>query len=314
MYSILTLIQSYYPAGVQSSTHWLHLIENESLPLADEIADSLKNRDDWYRRQEVWYKMRHFGLKRVSPPYPGAADLHFPLIDSIVERLKPFYYQQLYGREQFASFVSMRTQPSDTTTAVAAWFDYRLKQKTNLERKILTTIDAMCMAGRAVLKTYWDFKQNCISFASVPPYYFVVDPSVDDLQKDAHWCVHIMAMNEATYKKNENYRQDKEFISRIKGRSTSDYGIAGSNAFYQTIRSREGITIPENEESILLYEIYCKEEDGRVYYDTFSPKCMQEDDAVREREYLPYDHGMFPFVSFRIRDQGRRLVFTPWRS
>ena len=55
-----------------------------------------------------------------------------------------------------------------------------------------------------------------------------------------------------------------------------------------------------------MYEIYCKEDDGRVYYDTYSPKCMDEADAVREREYLPYDHRMFPFVSFRseIKDEG----------
>ena len=82
--------------------------------------------------------MRHFGLRRIAPPYPGAADLHFPLIDSIVERLKPFYYSQLYSRDQFATFTTLKTQPSDTTAQVGAWFDYRLKQKSNLERKMLT--------------------------------------------------------------------------------------------------------------------------------------------------------------------------------
>jgi len=46
--------------------------------------------------------MRHEGLRRISPPYPGAADLHFPLIDALVERLKPFYYKQLFASDQFA--------------------------------------------------------------------------------------------------------------------------------------------------------------------------------------------------------------------
>ena len=121
-----------------------------------------------------------------------------------------------------------------------------------------------------------------------------------------HWCVHIMAMNEATYKKNKNFRQDKDFIARIKGREVGDYGIAGNNQFFQTIRTREGITVPADDTTIILYEIYCKEDDGRVYYDTYSPKCMEEADAVREREYLPYDHKKFPFVSFRseIKDEG----------
>jgi hypothetical protein len=274
--------------------------------LSDEIADALKNRDDWSRRAETFYKMRHTGLRRVSPPYPGAADLHFPLIDSIVERLKPFYYSQLYGKDQFANFTSLRTQPADTTSSVGAWFDYRLKQKTNFERKLLTCIDAMCMAGRSQLKVIWDFDRKVICFYAVAPYYFVVDPSVDDLHADAHWCVHIMSMSEATYKANKNFRQDKEFITRIKGREVGDYGIAGNNQLFQTIRMREGITVPTDDTTILLYEIYCKEDDGRVYYDTYSPKCMDESDAVREREYLPYDHRKFPFVSFRseIKDEG----------
>ena len=82
------------------------------------------------------------------------------------------------------------------------------------------------------------------------PYYFVVDPSVDDLHADANWCVHIMSMGEAQYKRNKNFRQDKDFIAKIKGRNVGDYGIAGNNQMFQTIRMREGITIPENEESI----------------------------------------------------------------
>jgi hypothetical protein len=274
--------------------------------LADQIGDAIRNRDDWYRRQEVWYKMRHVGLRRISSPYPGAADLHFPLIDSIIERLKPFYYNQLYGTDQFAAFTSLKTQPADTTASVGAWFDYRLKQKTNLERKMLTCIDAMCMAGRSQLKVVWDFDKKAICFYSVAPYYFVVDPNVDDLQYDANWCVHIMSMNEATYKRNKNFRQEKDFIARIKGKEVGDFGIAGNNQFLQTIRMREGITVPPDDTTILLYEIYCKDSDGSIYYDTYSPKCMQEDDAVRERQYLPYDHKMFPFVSFRseIKDEG----------
>ena len=69
----------------------------DAYELSDEIADALKNRDDWYRRAGDVLQNASHGLRRVSPPYPGAADLHFPLIDSIVERLKPFYYSQLSG-------------------------------------------------------------------------------------------------------------------------------------------------------------------------------------------------------------------------
>jgi hypothetical protein len=157
-----------------------------------------------------------------------------------------------------------------------------------------------------MLKVYWDFDLKKLCFASIAPYYFIADPTVDSLQEDASWCVHIMSMSETVYKENKNYRQDEDFIARIKGnKNVGDYGIAGSDHIYQTIRLREGITVPPDDKTIILYEIYCKDEDG-IYFDTFSPKAMDESDAVRERQKLPYDHGMFPFISFRseIKDEG----------
>src|SRR5437762_10166971 len=105
--------------------------------LTDEIQDALKARLDWASRQTTFYKLRHQGLRRVNKPYPNAADLHFPLVDSLITKLKPFYFQQLYATEQFASFVSLRSQAPEVTTEVANWFDYRLKQKTNIEREIM---------------------------------------------------------------------------------------------------------------------------------------------------------------------------------
>src|SRR6266404_5494058 len=100
--------------------------------LTDEIQDALTARISWANRQTTFYKVRHQGLRRINKPYPNAADLHFPLVDSLIEKMKPFYFQQLYATEQFASFVSLRSQPAEITSEVANWFDYRLKQKTNI--------------------------------------------------------------------------------------------------------------------------------------------------------------------------------------
>ncbi len=76
-------------------------------PLFNDIQDALKSRVDWASRQVTFYKLRHQGLRRINKPYPNAADLHFPLVDTMIERIKPFYFQQLYATEQFATFVSL---------------------------------------------------------------------------------------------------------------------------------------------------------------------------------------------------------------
>src|SRR5256885_15603781 len=111
--------------------------------LYDQIIDALDDRKEWEKRQETWYIMRHNGLRRLSKPYPNAPDLHFPLADSTIDKLKPFYFQQLYSADTLASFISLRQQDAELTTAVGAWFDYQLKQKSNLEREILCAIDNM---------------------------------------------------------------------------------------------------------------------------------------------------------------------------
>lgn len=273
--------------------------------IADQIADAVKNRDTWHTRQKTWYTMRHNGIRRTSPPHKGAADLHFPLIDSHIERLKPFYYQQLYGKEQFASFVSLKTQPADVTGGVAAWFDYRLKNKTNFEKKVLVAIDAMCMSGRSVMKVFWDFNTKQLCCAAVPPYYFIVPSYVNELADDAEWCVHVMELSVAQYKRNPHFKQDKEFIERIKGRNVGDFGVAGTNPMYQEVKKREGITVASTDDCIIIWEIYRKQDDG-IYFDTYNPMNMEESDKIRETEKLPYDYPDFPFISFRseIKDEG----------
>jgi len=271
---------------------------------ADDIADALKDRTPWEMRQETWYRMRHTGLRRINPPYPGAADLHFPLIDSLMERMKPFYYGQLYATDQFAAFVSLKTQPADTTSQVASWFDFRLKQRTNFQRKVLTTIDYMLMAGRAPMKIYWDFDTKKMCFSAISPTYFIVPNDVEELE-ESPWCVHVMLMSVDAYKANPNFRQDDDFVNRIRGNSTAETGIYGLGSQYDTIKRREGITYTKTDDQIILWEIYCKEK-GKIYFDTYSPQCLEEKDCVRERQYLPYAHKCYPFVSFRseIKDEG----------
>src|SRR6266487_3599824 len=76
---------------------------------------------------------------------------------------------------------------------------------------------------------------------------------------------------------------------------------------WSEVKRREGLTTAQDPEQIVLWEIYRKSDDGdEIYVDTFSPAKMAEEDAVRSRFTLPYNHGKFPFISFRteIKDKG----------
>ena len=82
--------------------------------LFNALLDDLRARTGWEERQRIWYEMRHNGLRRKKK-LPWQADLHYPLADSIIGKLKPFYYQQVFSNEVIATFIqdpSARWHPS----------------------------------------------------------------------------------------------------------------------------------------------------------------------------------------------------------
>src|SRR3954469_2574107 len=101
--------------------------------LHGKVCSDLRARRQWLDRQAEWYDLRHHGLRRARKPFPAAADMHFPLADSIIEKLKPFYFNQLFGTETVAHFVATRPELGAFAAELGAWFDYKLKQQTNLE-------------------------------------------------------------------------------------------------------------------------------------------------------------------------------------
>src|SRR5262249_29686116 len=111
--------------------------------LYQDIRNEVLTRIDWETNQGTWYNMRYTGIKRAAKPYPNAPDMHYPLVDSFIEKLTPFYISQLYGQERLAAFVAGKPQPENLTTLGEKLFDYVVKHQTNFERAIYTSIDWM---------------------------------------------------------------------------------------------------------------------------------------------------------------------------
>src|SRR5689334_3000885 len=116
--------------------------------LYEEIRTELRNRSTWEEKQALWYRMRYEGIKRAVKPYKNAPDMHYALVDTMIEKIKPFYIAQIYGQERIASFTSISPQTDALTSMAEKLFDYTLKQRSNFERTIYTSIDHMLMYGR----------------------------------------------------------------------------------------------------------------------------------------------------------------------
>lgn len=307
------------------------LDEEKPLPRTKEerlcarTKDYLSGREKWEDRQDIWYKMRHHGLRRKRMPFPNAADLHFPLIDTAIEKLTPFYLQQFSGAALLADFIAtdgVDNRPEDADKA-ARYFDYYLRHKTNFENEHEPLIDSMLLGGRSILKIRWDATEDALSFETVDPLFFIVPPMTKDLQK-ADFVTEVVQLSPEQYKNISVYKQDEEFVRRLltKGDENGDGDSTNENKYV-----REGISTPADN-TIVVWQTYKKEWVEESYTDiiiddfgnrltierkkkvrrvrvyTYAPHMPNE--PVRPPFTLPYAHNQYPFVDFPREEKEKR--------
>jgi len=267
------------------------------------ICSDLQVRSTWEEKQVQFYRMRHQGIRRKQKPWNNAADLHFPLIDTNIEKLKPLFFQQIVGMDVVATFVPMRQQLAAATTTAEQWFDYKIREKTNLQTAGLSWIDYSLMSGRGVMKVTWNAKKKQVEYTAIDPLFIIVPSTTRELQ-DADRVTHVMPMSVAAYKRNGDYKNDKATIDRLTQTSEDADSSSGFTSKAEATRLREGITHDSKGENIIVWEVYERQQDGEWLVRTFSPAAPEID--LRDPMKLPYDHGMVPFVDFayEIKDTG----------
>ena len=268
--------------------------------LNTDVLQDLADRSVWDVRQRMFYEMRHHGLRRKNKPWPGASDVHFPLVDTTISELKPAYFQQLFATDLIAQFVPTSPQVAEFTTAAAQWFDHRVKQKTNLETEVLSAVDAMLMCGTGILKVLWDYSTKRLKYYTIDPQHFVVPAWTRDIA-DADRICHISVYSVEAYKRQKHLKQDKAILDQIVGSYNDDAGDMGTEAAKY---EREGLTFPEKEK-IIVWEVYYRCPDtGQWIICTYSPTSPDID--LRPPMKVPYNHGKPPFIAFNyeIKDPG----------
>jgi len=262
------------------------------------VLDDLKDRSQWDTRQGMFYKMRHNGLRRKTKPWPGASDAHFPLSDTVIQRLAPFYFQQIFATDLIAQFTPIRDKTQAFSNAAGQWFDYQLKQKSNLETEILACIDFMLMSGRGVMKTFWDEEKKQLQFQNVDPQHIIVPTWTRDIM-DADRIVHVQHYSQDSYRRNPLFNQDEGMIKRITGAGTD---IRGDNQKVQSQYQREGLTYNE-ENYIIVWEVWTRDADSNWNCETFSPLRPEEDVRATYKlgkEY--YNRPPFCQFEYEVKD------------
>lgn len=262
--------------------------------IVEAVREDLEARDQWDHRQSMFYDMRHHGLRRTQKPWPNASDVHFPLCDSIIERLKPVYFQQLFTSDLIARFVpdSSGMQTQEMTNAAALWYDYQVRHSTEFELEVLRAIDMVLLAGRSAVKVGWDADAQRIQFTAVPAQLLIV-PYWTTKIEDADRITHVLRFSPEAYRRAGLFRDSEEYMKRIIG--SGDTTDSAEQETRQNRYMREGLTHTDDD-SIILWEIWTRDERGTWGFETLSPLVPEE--PARARVTNPYRHGKPPFCPF----------------
>ena len=273
---------------------------DDNSELFAEICDDLKDRQAWEGRQILWSRMRGPGVKRTRKPWPGAADMHVPIGDTIIGKLKAYYVQWVFGPELLASFYSLSDQGDSYTDSVAQWFDYQVRECSNFSTMAICAIDSCLQNGMGFLKPYWDSRKERLAFASIHPYFIITPPWTQELN-EADRVVHVMHMSKDEYLRsaeNKGYNTDEDFIDSITGEGKPD-------SKYEDQRyTAEGLSYSRLKDLIILWEVYVRGSDDQIEVQTFSP--LQPDEPARAPFRLPYQHKQIPIIQlpYELMDPG----------
>lgn len=277
--------------------------ETPTRTLYGKVCDDLTSRQQWETRQETWYKMRHGGIGRRKKPWPHAPDMHYPLGDGTIDELKPFYFNQLFGTEVIAQFSAKDPAVAAYSQEVGYWYDFKLKQKTNLERETLRGIDRMLMAGHVPIRVGWDAFKNQLFFDAVEPAHCIVPDSTEEM-RDADRITFVHHLSPDQYRRDKRYtRKDADFIKRITGKGGEEK--SGDNGLRQSKEIREGITHgSKGSDVVIIWEIWDHLPEGGWELHFISP--MEPDEPVRPSQKNPFNKVGCPCVRFdmEIKDKG----------
>lgn len=236
-------------------------LDEETNELHSQILDSITTRKQWENNLEIWYEMRHDGLKRVQPPWPGASDMHDPIADTVIANQKPNYIEQLYTTELICQFRALRDKVEEHQDAFSRWFDWKVKVKSNFPRQLTRAVDCALQNGKGILRAYWDDQvgpKGRICFESVDLLYFIVPGYTDRINDEEKWADWICQVEHYSVDSFLNRPEFAHFTREEAERLATDAMEHNTRVEFAKAM-REGLTWTSKARTIIVWRVYKKE-------------------------------------------------------
>ena len=258
----------------------------------EEIKDALSERVEWENelgRGEAQRKMTDRS-KINNHPWPRSSNVKSGFTDTEIARFTPFLFKILYSSERVAYFRSMSQQNATFGGLVADWFDFKVKNYTDLEEEIQPCTDKLLQDGETVMKVMWNDSKQCFYFEHVDNLFFITPSNVLRL-KDSPWCVHVLQKSKKWILKRYKHINGIEgFVNRVQERTVDDND---SNRRSENEYVREGISISPKNRDLVLWEKHYRDDEGKHRIVILSPD-EPSFDFEDDRPY-PYELGDYMF-------------------
>ncbi len=255
-----------------------------SIEIYDEINEALTERIEW-EKKVARNALQRYCMDRQkvnNHPWPRASNVRFPLSDTLINQFLPFLFKVLYSSERIAYFKSQSATNVQFAGIVSDYFDFIIKEKTDLERIIQYSTNRYLQDGETILKVIWDEDCKVPVFESIDNLNIITPSTTLDMQ-DSPWVVHVLQMSKK--KALERFRDVpgiEGFIKKVEdGQSYANDKVQKQFDEY----SREGINVSGKNGNLVFWERHYRGKNGIERIETMSPD-DPDFDFKDDHEYL----------------------------
>jgi len=144
-----------------------------------EVNEADDTRDAYKEKLTRWYKKRYGVRGTKNFPWPGCSNLHIPLVDKTIRKLKPSYVRLFEPSETMAYFEPVGPEDADKASKCEIFFDWLLKVRMRVFKPAVLMIDKMLEKGKVIVKVIYQrtvtYTADVIDAIDIP-----VDVMLDD--------------------------------------------------------------------------------------------------------------------------------------
>ncbi len=215
--------------------------------LYQDILKSDGYRDKWYSKLDRWYRKRYGIRPAKNFPWPNCANLHIPLTDKVIRKLKPKFCRLILMRRPVCRF-----RPLNNKAEV--WFDWLLRTKMSIFKPIVLLVDRMLEKGISISKQIWSYRveryEETINLEKLPPLD-IEQLKISDNAKLTNMLVQMYP--QIDWKLKNNYEKIPKFITDFRNGKlvfTDYFDKLIENNPKLIPRKPEEIVVPEDTEDI----------------------------------------------------------------